>query len=101
MEYFENELCVTYEELTSGNDPVISGATLRQNIKRGNIRRAQRGGGEGSYALIIYSSLPEKYKIRFVERKGDPEQILKQQRMRDRVKTDDKARSFTRTTGMK
>ena len=94
MEYFENELCVTYEELTSGNDPVISGATLRQNIKRGNIRRAQRGGGEGSYALIIYSSLPEKYKIRFVERKGDPEQILKQQRMRDRVKTDDKARSF-------
>lgn len=94
MEYFENELCVTYEELTSGNDPVISGATLRQNIKRGNIRRAQHGGGEGSYALIIYSSLPEKYKIRFVERKGDPEQILKQQRMRDRVKTDDKARSF-------
>lgn len=94
MEYFNNELCVTYEELTSGNDPVISGATLRQNIKRGNIRRAQRGGGEGSYALIIYSSLPEKYKIRFVERKGDPEQILKQQRMRDRVKTDDKARSF-------
>lgn len=94
MKYFENELCVTYEELTSGNDPVISGATLRQNIKRGNIRRAQRGGGEGSYALIIYSSLPEKYKIRFVERKGDPEQILKQQRMRDRVKTDDKARSF-------
>lgn len=94
MEYFENELCVTYEELTSGNDPVISGATLRQNIKRGNIRRAQRGGGEGSYALIIYSSLPEKYKVRFVERKGDPEQILKQQRMRDRVKTDDKARSF-------
>lgn len=44
--------------------------------------------------MIIYSSLPEKYKIRFVERKGDPEQILKQQRMRDRVKTDDKARSF-------
>ena len=94
MEYFENELCVTYEELTSGNDPVISGTPLRQNLKRGNIRRAQRGGGEGSYALIIYSSLPEKYKIRFVERKGDPEQILKQQRMRDRVKTDDKARSF-------
>ena len=83
MEYFKNELCVTYEELTSGDDPVISGATLRQNIKRGNIRRAQRGGGEGSCALILYSSLPEKYKIRFVERKGDPEQILKQQRTLD------------------
>lgn len=94
MEYFNNELCVTYEELTSGDDPVIKFYTLSSNITRKRIRTAQRGGGEGSYALIIYSSLPEKYKIRFVERKGDPEQILKQQRMRDRVKTDDKARSF-------
>lgn len=94
MEYFENELCVTYKELTSGDDPVINYNTLRAYITKGKIRTAQRGGGEGSYALIIYSSLPEKYKIRFVERKGDPEQILKEQRMRDRVKTDDKARSF-------
>lgn len=62
MEYFKNELCVTYEELTSGDDPVIRYQTLRKNITRGNIRTAQRGGGEGSYALIIYSSLREKYK---------------------------------------
>ena len=82
MEYFENELCVTYEELTSGDDPIISGATLRQNIKRGNIRRAQRGGGEGSYALIIYSSLPEKYKARYVAKYGDPVEALKLQRVR-------------------
>ena len=94
MEYFENELCVTYEELTSGDDPVIKFYTLSSNITRKRIRTAQRGGGEGSYALIIYSSLPEKYKVRFVAKYGDPEQILKQQRMRDRVKTDDKARAF-------
>lgn len=94
MEYFENELCVTYEELTSGDDPVIKFYTLSSNITRKRIRTAQRGGGEGSYALIIYSSLPEKYKVRFVAKYGDPEQILKQQCMRDRVKTDDKARSF-------
>ena len=59
MEYFENELCVTYEELTSGDDPVIKYNTLKSNIARGNIRTAHRGGGEGSYALIIYSSLRE------------------------------------------
>lgn len=94
MEYFKNELCVTYEELTSGDDPVIKYQTLRKNITRGNIKTANRGGGEGSYALIIYSSLREKYKVRFVAKYGDPEQILKEQRMRDRVKTDDKARSF-------
>ena len=71
MEYFENELCVTYEELTSGDDPVIKYNTLKSNIARGNIRTAHRGGGEGSYALIIYSSLREKYKIRFVAKYGN------------------------------
>lgn len=34
MEYFENELCVTYEELTSGDDPVIKYYTLRKNITK-------------------------------------------------------------------
>lgn len=94
MEYFKNELCVTYKELTSGNDPVIGYDALKKNITRGNIRTAGRGGGEGSYALIIYSSLPEKYKRRFVERNGDPETILKKQVMRERVRTDEKARTF-------
>lgn len=94
MEYFKNELCVTYEELTSGDDPVIKYNTLRDYIVKKKILTAKRGGGEGSYALIIYSSLREKYKVRFVAKYGDPEQILKEQRMRDRVKTDDKARAF-------
>jgi hypothetical protein len=94
MEYFKNELCVTYEELTSGDDPVIRYNTLRSNITRGNIRTANRGGGEGSCALIIYSSLPEKYKARFVTKYGDPAELLKLQRMRDRVKMDEKARMF-------
>ena len=94
MKYLDNELCVTYEELTSGDDPVIRYNTLRSNITRGNIRTAHRGGGEGSHALIVYSSLPEKYKARFVAKYGDPVELLKQQRMRDRVKTDEKARDF-------
>ena len=97
MEYYENELCVTYEELTSGDDPVIRYNTLKSNITRGNIRTAHRGGGEGSYALIIYSSLREKYKARYVAKYGDPEEILKLQRMRDRVKMDEKARDFYET----
>ena len=94
MEYFENELCVTYEELTSGDDPVIKYNTLKSNIARGNIRTAHRGGGEGSYALIIYSSLREKYKARYVSKYGDPVEALKLQRMRDKVKMDEKARIF-------
>ena len=81
MEYYKNELCVTYEELTSGDDPVIRYNTLKSNITRGNIRTAHRGGGEGSYALVIYSSLREKYKARYVAKYGNPEEVLKLQRM--------------------
>ncbi len=97
MEYCENELCVTYEELTSGDDPVIKFYTLNKNITRGNIRTVRSGGGEGSYALIIYSSLREKYKARYVEKYGDPVEALKLQRMRNRVKIDEKARVFYET----
>ena len=62
MEYFDNTLCVTCEELTSGDDPVMKYITLYQNVRRGNIESVNRGGGEGNVALYSYSSLPEKYK---------------------------------------
>ena len=97
MEYYDNELCVTYGELTSGDDPVIKYETLRSNITRGNILTARSGRGEGSCALIVYSSLPEKYKARFVARYGHPEEALMQQNMKERVKIDDKAREFFET----
>ena len=74
MEYYKKTLCVTYEELTAGDDPVIHGATLRQNVRRGNIENINRGGGEGNTALYSYSSLPEKYKrwgTRETNGKGD------------------------------
>ena len=47
MEYFNKILCVTYAELTEGATAVIKAATLRQNMKRGNIVSVHRGGGEG------------------------------------------------------
>ena len=71
MEYFDNTLCVTCEELTSGDDPVMKYITLYQNVRRGNIESVNRGGGEGNVALYSYSSLPEKYKQRWVARHGE------------------------------
>lgn len=94
MEYYQKILCVTYGELTDGTDPIIRYNTLKSNIRRGNISVIHRGGGEGNCALIVYSSLQDKYKARFVAKYGDPEEVLKQQRMRDMVKTDDKARAY-------
>lgn len=94
MEYYKKMLCATYEELTSGDDPVIRGATLRQNVYRGNIQSANRGGGEGGYALYVYSSLPEKYKKRWVERNGEPEEQMKREMIRTMVQKDENAEKF-------
>lgn len=51
MEYYNNILCVTCEELTSGDNPVMKYITLYQNVRRGNIESINRGGGEGNVAL--------------------------------------------------
>lgn len=56
MEYYNNILCVTCEELTSGDNPVMKYITLYQNVRRGNIESINRGGGEGNVALYSYSS---------------------------------------------
>lgn len=94
MEYYNKILCVTYEELTSGSDPVIVTNTLKSAITRGRIECARRGGGEGCCALVVYATLPEKYKKRFVERIGDPEQLVKEQLSSNRLKIDQEARAF-------
>jgi hypothetical protein len=84
-------MCVTYEELVP---EIMAFDTLRKNITRGNVEVARRGGGEGSCALIVYNSLPEKYRKRYEEKYGDPVELLKKQQMKDKIKIDDKAREF-------
>ena len=91
MEYYNNILCVTCEELTSGDNPVMKYITLYQNVRRGNIESINRGGGEGNVALYSYSSLPEKYKKRWVERHGEPEKLMREEMIRNIVKKDEKA----------
>ena len=94
MEYYKNILCVTYQELTCGVDPVITRGALDKQLQRGTIERSQRGGGEGSCAQIVYSSLPEKYKKRWVERHGEPEKQMREEMIRNIVKKDEKAENF-------
>lgn len=94
MEYFNKILCVTFAELTSGTDAVIKPGTLRQNMSRGNIASVHRGGGEGGQALYAWSSLPKKYKERYMERYGDPEERMKAAMTASRVKLDGEARKW-------
>lgn len=94
MEFYKRILCITFEELTGGDNPVITAQTLMKNVQRGNIQCARQGKGEGNYALYVYSSLPTKYKMKFEAKYGKPEEVLKAQELKDTVRMDDEARDF-------
>ena len=94
MEFYNKILCVTFEELTGGDEPVIKGDTLIKNVNRGNIQCARQGKGEGNYALYVYASLPKKYRMRFVEKYGDPKEVLERQELQDYMQVDEEARKF-------
>ena len=85
-------MCVTCDELVP---EVITYDALKKAIVRGNVQRIKRGGGEGSPALIVYSSLPEKYRKRYEEKyKGTPEELYKKMNVKERFKTDGEAMAF-------
>ena len=94
MEYYNKMLCVTREELCMGTDPVMKQGTFNTNLYRGHLVSVNNGGGEGNYTLYAWSSLPEKYRKRYMERYGDPEQRMKEAMMRDRIKLDNEAREW-------
>lgn len=94
MEYYNKILCVTFAELTGGKDPVMKANTLKCNVQRSNIACARRGGGEGTQALYVWSSIPEKYRRRFVAAYGDPEEKMREAMTKASIKIDAKAREF-------
>lgn len=95
MEYWNKQICVTIDELTGGTDAVIASYdTLKKNVQRGNIVCVRQGKGEGRYALYAYSSLPNKYKMKFVEKYGNPEDVLREQQLRDLYVKDEAAHSY-------
>ena len=76
MEYFGNILCLTYGELTSGDDPVMSLQCYRSLQRRGAINVVRSGKGLGNSALVEYSSMPERFKERVLAKYGNPEKIM-------------------------
>ncbi len=69
-------------DLTRSDDgeAVMSRSTYDWNVKKGNLTVLRAGKGLGSYALIEYHSLPERFRVRFEAKYGDPEKIMKQEK---------------------
>ena len=60
MEYYEGNLCISYEELVGSG--IMSAANYKQMVARDNMHVARRGGGaSGSCALVVIDSLPSRF----------------------------------------
>ena len=82
MEYYRGIAAVTVEDLTRTDDgeAVISRSNYGNLTKRHRINVLRPGKGSGSYALVEYASLPERFKARFAAKYGDPERLLRKER---------------------
>lgn len=92
MEYYNNALCVSFEELTTGDPPIMAVGTLKSLRHRQRLIAASRGGGEGTIALFVYSSLPKRYRDKWEELYGKPEETMRNELLKAKVVMDDLAR---------
>lgn len=83
MEWFGNKIAVTMYDLTRSDDgeAVMSRHTYDWNVKKDNFNILRPGKGFGSYALVEYSSLPERFRARFEAKYGDPDKIMTQEKI--------------------
>lgn len=81
MEYYGNIIAVTVDDLTKADNgsAVMSYSCYKHLVIRRGVNILRPGKGYGSYALIEYASLPERFKVRFVEKYGNPEDIMKKE----------------------
>ena len=82
MERYYQTTAVTVKDLTCSDDgeAIMTRANYNTLVHRKRINVLRPGKGLGSYALIEYSSLPERFRKRFEAKYGDPEELLRQDR---------------------
>lgn len=79
MEYYNNILCVTYEDLMQ----IKPFKTINSMIYNRRCTVVRSGYGRDTYALIQYSSLPDKWRAEFERVVGEPAEVLRE---RERMK---------------
>lgn len=62
MQYYDDKLCVTLEELTGGASPLMSQRTFRRKVRTGQIEVLRAGNGRGNITLVSYDSLSVEYR---------------------------------------
>lgn len=73
MEYHDNKLSATFEEITEGDDPIMRLGTLKSKLSRGLVQYARRAKGRGVKALIDVMTMPKEIQQELITRYGLPE----------------------------
>lgn len=96
MEYYNKIVCVTVDDLTRSDDgeAIMSLPNYKYHLKERKLTVVRPGKGLGSYALIEFASLPERFRKKFIDKYGDPAEIIKKELMNDTLKIDTAARKF-------
>lgn len=96
MELYKGHTCVTLDELTSKDisPAIMSMPNYKQLSKRNRIYIIRQGKGMGCYALIDFHSLPERFKVAFVAKYGNPDEVIKAQQKGSAVLEDTAARDY-------
>lgn len=94
MKVPDNILTVTYTNLTRSDngEAVMSKSNYDQLKARHRINVVVRGGGLGKVAEVEWMSLPDRFKVKYIAKYGDPEEA--QLRQNSMITFDEKARAF-------
>lgn len=74
MEYYQNVMCVTYDDLVQ----IMPYKTVRRIVTDKRCLVLRPGFGRDTYALISWASLPPKYQQKFIALVGDPYKLLEE-----------------------
>lgn len=92
MEIYKGIIGVDLNDLTRHDDGAAVMSRSCYDKLRQKVNVLRRGGGLGSYALVEYATLPERYKLRYVAKYGDP--ALEQMKERVKFHPDQAAREW-------
>ena len=93
MEYYNRIVCVTYEDLTSGRDAIMTRGGLKSLLRRHKHLQISDG-YRGQKVLIDYYSLPLRYRQLFEAKHGDPKELLEKEAIKATLVFDSEARKF-------
>ena len=94
MEYYGKILCISYHDLTGGDNPVMSVPNYKKLSANGNSNVVRQGKGLGNYALVEIATLPTRFRERIREKYGDLEAEILKNWFGTHFHVDAKAREF-------